>query len=307
MRRILLSLFLAISGVCCVDSGYDLSKIDTEAAIGGTETVFEMPLTTVVVGAEELLIGERPLRHMLDELAIWLPSELPDGADHVDIPRMRASSEYVDQLLGALFEEMKVSDEKVESVAGLVYDRYLDHFYYLIPGAESADRPVFLGLFKHFLWTSESLREELYVLASKALASMEISPLKYEIPRFEVGQEVVDMLALNLDSKETTDPKNTLFLYGSVDCGLPVSFSLTLSFLDTDICIGPVLVPPGGSTEFDAFRLFSDDIRFIMSGVILELESLLENYYPAAELNPERDEVVISLHVRKQGGLTFDF
>lgn len=38
--------------------------------IGGAETVFEMPLATVMVGAKELLVGERNIREVLDEVAV---------------------------------------------------------------------------------------------------------------------------------------------------------------------------------------------------------------------------------------------
>ena len=206
--RLILPLFLfGMLVTSCIDNNYDLSEIDTDGVVIGDE--FRLPLATVTVSMSELSKEGTDIKALFDEADIWLPSPLPAGGKYVDLQKIQHTPSYIDELLDELIEQMKRSDAKINAVADLLYDKYLGTFLPLLPpNTDPKDfKQVFITMFRTTTGLQEELAGEVRDLAGSYLTDLKIEDVTYDLGRIDLGSDVVDMLADNLDPKGTQIPK----------------------------------------------------------------------------------------------------
>ena len=302
--RSLLPLFLfGILATSCVDSDYDLADIDTDGVTIGDE--FKLPLATVTVSMNELSDGEFDIKALFDEADIWLPSPLPGGASFVDLEAIQENPAAITPLLEALIGQMQTDDAKINAVADLLYTKYLDNFLPLLPpGTDPQDfKPVFIEAFRNTPIIKDQLTTEVRNLAGSHLTNLKVDDVKYDIGKIDIGSDIVDMLAENLDPKETPEAQRTktLHIYGEITSGLPVSLTLTPLFSPTEVQF-TVPITPNVKNAIPKTQLFESDLRQIIDGAEIVIPVALEKYFPGSGFTPDQ-KIVISLRLVKKGGL----
>lgn len=120
----------------------------------------------------------------------------------------------------------------MDEVVDLIWSNegYRERFTALIP-ADSEE--LFKAEFKKFFGedneAGEALRDTMGELAREFLSQIKINTITYNAT-LDVDDDLIDMLADNLDPEGTVDPVNTLDLYGEVRSSLPVSFEVAAIF-----------------------------------------------------------------------------
>lgn len=305
MKKLLTLLSIACLASACVDNDYDLSKIDTDdVAIGDETTTFEMPLATVEIRMGELSNDGTDIEAIFDEADIWLPSRLPGGVDFLDIARLLNESSYLDELLSALLAQLETDDAKLISLGNLAWEKYRADFLPLLPVGGTVTEETFKTAFRTSFRELPQVQQAARGLAAGYLQDLKVEPVKYRIDKIDIGSDVVDMLADNLDPKGTSAPKNTLHLYGKIESSLPVGFDVTPRFGDTEVSFSAAVEPAGQSTIPDT-RIYSDDLRKIVEGTSIDIGVSLTRYYPERGFSPEQT-IRFKLHLRKKGGLKLD-
>lgn len=294
-------LLLCMIASSCIDKDYDLSQIDTEGVTIGD--VFELPLATVTVGMNELNKDGADIEALFDEADIWLPSSLPGGAESVDLLKIQNTPSYTTQLLDALIVQMQTDDAKINAVADLLYAKYLDTFLPMLPpNTNPRDfKPVFIEAFRNTPMLQDRLTAEVKNLASGYLTDLQVGEVTYDIGKIDIGSDIVDMLADNLDPKGTANPRNTLDIYGEITSALPLSLQFSPHFSPTEVKFD-VHVEPNVTTRIAETRLYESDLRQIIEGAQIILPVTLEEYFPGYGFTSDQ-KIVIKLRLRKHGGL----
>lgn len=294
-------LLLCMIASSCIDKDYDLSQIDTEDVTIGD--VFELPLATVTVGMNELNKDGADIEALFDEADIWLPSSLPGGAESVDLLKIQNTPSYTTQLLDALIVQMQTDDAKIDAVADLLYAKYLDTFLPMLPpNTNPRDfKPVFIEAFRNTPMLQDQLTAEVKNLASGYLTDLQVGEVTYDIGKIDIGSDIVDMLADNLDPKGTANPRNTLDIYGEITSALPLSLQFSPHFSPTEVKFD-VHVEPNVTTRIAETRLYESDLRQIIEGTQIILPVTLEEYFPGYGFTSDQ-KIVIKLRLRKHGGL----
>lgn len=294
-------LLLCMIASSCIDKDYDLSQIDTEDVTIGD--VFELPLATVTVGMNELNKDGADIEALFDEADIWLPSSLPGGAESVDLLKIQNTPSYTTQLLDALIAQMQTDDAKIDAVADLLYAKYLDTFLPMLPpNTNPRDfKPVFIEAFRNTPMLQDRLTAEVKNLANGYLTDLQVGEVTYDIGKIDIGSDIVDMLADNLDPKGTANPRNTLDIYGEITSALPLSLQFTPRFSPTEVKFD-VHVEPNVTTRIGETRLYESDLRQIIEGAQIILPVTLEEYFPGYGFTSDQ-KIVIKLRLRKHGGL----
>lgn len=88
------------------------------------------------------------------------------------------------------------------------------------------------------------------------------------------------MLADNLDPEGTPNARNTLFLYGQITSGLPLSLLLDPSFSPTEITFQVGVGADKASNDIPQTQLFAEDLRQIVEGITIRIPVTLTEYYP---------------------------
>ncbi|MEG0789690.1 MAG: hypothetical protein RSB23_05870 [Alistipes sp.] len=311
MKKLFLLLGATLLCISCIDNDYDLSNIDTDnTTIGGDESVFNMPLATVEVKMSELRAKNDTgidIQVVFNEVDIWLPSLLPEGADYLDISRLTSDPVYTDALLTALLKQMEMDGQKMEQVADLIWTKYSTPFIALLfPTGGAPTQAEFMTAFKALFGQTALLRDEIKQVATTYLTDIDIDDIRYSIGKIDVGIDVIDMLAKNLDPAGTPNPKNTLHLYGEIYSMLPLSLALAPSFPPTSVHFDTFTIEPNATSKIPEAQLFEIDLRQILSGVDLLIPITLVRYYPAVGFN-EQEVIRMSLCLKKCGGLKIDF
>lgn len=294
-------LLLCMIASSCIDKDYDLSQIDTEDVTIGD--VFELPLATVTVGMNELNKDGADIEALFDEADIWLPSSLPGGAESVDLLKIQNTPTYTTQLLDALIAQMQTDDAKIDAVADLLYAKYLDTFLPMLPpNTNPRDfKPVFIEAFRNTPMLQDRLTAEVKNLANGYLTDLQVGEVTYDIGKIDIGSDIVDMLADNLDPKGTANPRNTLDIYGEITSALPLSLQFSPHFSPTEVKFD-VHVEPNVTTRIGETRLYESDLRQIIEGAQIILPVTLEEYFPGYGFTSDQ-KIVIKLRLRKHGGL----
>jgi len=304
MRKFLPFLFAAALASSCIDNAYDLSNVNTDdVTIGDEDSEYRLPLATVYVSMSELNEGGADIKTLFDEADIWLPSPLPGNAAYVDLRELQNTPETITPLLDALIDQMMDDDAKITAVADLLAEKYLSTFLPLLPpNTDPADfKPVFIEAFRNMPMLHDRLSGEVKSLAGSYLTELKVQDVTYDIGKIDIGGDVVDMLADNLDPKGTANPKNTLDIYGEIISALPVSLQFSPRFYPTEVEFD-IRVEPNVKTEIGETRLHENDLRQIIDGTEIILPVKLEKYFPGSGFTPDQ-KIVIALRLVKRGGL----
>lgn len=315
MKRLLLPLLCSLACAACMDRDYDLGNIETgDIAIGSDDSRFEIPLATVRVAAADLSDGTADIRTMLDKADTWLPSALPDGAASADLTRLGESA-YTDRLFDALLAEMRAGGAKLDAVTDLIYADCRTQFAPLL-GVSASNEALFKTTFKAAVADArQEVLDETKAQFRRFLASeLHFEPLHYDIGRIDLSDDVVDMLADNLDPAGTADPKNTLHLAGTIDNRLPLSARLSPKLLaagNPRLDFGVDIEAADDTNPIDPSertRLFAEDLRALVTGMQVEIPLQLLRYYPRTGFAPAADETLLTirLHFVKCGALKLD-
>lgn len=300
--RLILPLFLfGMLVTSCIDNNYDLSEIDTDGVVIGDE--FRLPLATVTVGMSELSKGDTDIKALFDEADIWLPSPLPGGEKSVDLQKIQDTPSYTKDLLDALIGQMQTDDVKINAVADLLYDKYLGTFLPMLPpNTDPKDfKQVFITAFRSTTELQDELAGEVRNLAGSYLTDLKVEDVTYDIGKIDIGSDIVDMLADNLNPKGTADPQNTLDIYGQITSALPVSLQFSPRFSPTEVEFD-VYVEPNVPAKIAETRLYESDLRQIIDGAEIILPVTLEKYFPGSGFTTDQ-KIVINLRLVKRGGL----
>lgn len=294
----------------CVDKDYDLGNIDTDnIAIGDEGSQFRIPLVKVLVSKDEIKNNGGNIEEIFREADIWFPTQLPDDK-FVDLVKLQNEPAYVNTLLRTLREEMQTSDAKLASVVDLVWDKYAADFLPLL-NLTAPDEQTFKTAFKTAYRNDASLRErladEVSALARTYLTgSLGIDQLEYEVGHIDISSDIVDMLADNLDPEGTPNARNTLFLYGQITSGLPLSLRLDPRLSPTEVTFQVEVGVDKTSNDIPETQLFAEDLRQIVEGITIRIPVTLTEYYPGKGFSDDQYQIVISLSLLKNGGLKLD-
>lgn len=186
-----------------------------------------------------------------------------------------------------------------------INEGYRERFTALIP-ADSEE--LFKAEFKKFFGedneAGEALRDTMGELAREFLSQIKINTITYNAT-LDVDDDLIDMLADNLDPEGTVDPVNTLDLYGEVRSSLPVSFEVAADFSETNVAIAPFLVEPDEENDIAPVRLYKDDIRSLFSFFELNVDFMPQKYYPRIGFS-DSQSIRMMLHLKKRGGLNLN-
>ncbi len=310
MRKLILLLLSGVLSTACVDKDYDLGNIDTDnIAIGDEGSQFRIPLVKVLVSKDEIKNNDGDIEKIFREADIWFPTQLPDDK-FVDLVKLQNEPAYVNTLLRTLREEMQTSDAKLASVVDLVWDKYAADFLPLL-NLTAPDEQTFKTAFKTAYRNDASLRErladEVSALARTYLTgSLGIDQLEYEVGHIDISSDIVDMLADNLDPEGTPNARNTLFLYGQITSGLPLSLRLDPRLSPTEVTFQVEVGVDKTSNDIPQTQLFAEDLRQIVEGITIRIPVTLTEYYPGKGFSDDRYQIVISLSLLKNGGLKLD-
>ena len=310
MRKLILLLLSGVLSTACVDKDYDLGNIDTDnIAIGDEGSQFRIPLVKVLVSKDEIKNNDGDIEKIFREADIWFPTQLPDDK-FVDLVKLQNEPAYVNTLLRTLREEMQTSDAKLASVVDLVWDKYAADFLPLL-NLTAPDEQTFKTAFKTAYRNDASLRErladEVSALARTYLTgSLGIDQLEYEVGHIDISSDIVDMLADNLDPEGTPNARNTLFLYGQITSGLPLSLRLDPRLLPTEVTFQVEVGVDKTSNDIPETQLFAEDLRQIVEGITIRIPVTLTEYYPGKGFSDDQYQIVISLSLLKNGGLKLD-
>ena len=310
MRKLILLLLSGMLSTACVDKDYDLGNIDTDnIAIGDEGSQFRIPLVKVLVSKDEIKNNGGNIEEIFREADIWFPTQLPDDK-FVDLVKLQNEPAYVNTLLRTLREEMQTSDAKLASVVDLVWDKYAAEFLPLL-NLTAPDEQTFKTAFKTAYRNDASLRErladEVSALARTYLTgSLGIDQLEYEVGHIDISSDIVDMLADNLDPEGTPNARNTLFLYGQITSGLPLSLRLDPRLSPTEVTFQVEVGVDKTSNDIPETQLFAEDLRQIVEGITIRIPVTLTEYYPGKGFSDDQYQIVISLSLLKNGGLKLD-
>lgn len=310
MRKLILLLLSGVLSTACVDKDYDLGNINTDnIAIGDEGSQFRIPLVKVLVSKDEIKNNDGDIEKIFREADIWFPTQLPDDK-FVDLVKLQNEPAYVNTLLRTLREEMQTSDAKLASVVDLVWDKYAADFLPLL-NLTAPDEQTFKTAFKTAYRNDASLRErladEVSALARTYLTgSLGIDQLEYEVGHIDISSDIVDMLADNLDPEGTPNARNTLFLYGQITSGLPLSLRLDPRLSPTEVTFQVEVGVDKTSNDIPETQLFAEDLRQIVEGITIRIPVTLTEYYPGKGFSDDQYQIVISLSLLKNGGLKLD-
>ena len=310
MRKLILLLLSGVLSTACVDKDYDLGNIDTDnIAIGDEGSQFRIPLVKVLVSKDEIKNNDGDIEKIFREADIWFPTQLPDDK-FVDLVKLQNEPAYVNTLLRTLREEMQTSDAKLASVVDLVWDKYAADFLPLL-NLTAPDEQTFKTAFKTAYRNDASLRErladEVSALARTYLTgSLGIDQLEYEFGHIDISSDIVDIHADNLDPEGTPNARNTLFLYGQITSGLPLSLRLDPRLSPTEVTFQVEVGVDKTSNDIPETQLFAEDLRQIVEGITIRIPVTLTEYYPGKGFSDDQYQIVISLSLLKNGGLKLD-
>ncbi|MBR5855990.1 MAG: hypothetical protein IKY70_01795, partial [Bacteroidales bacterium] len=140
-------------------------------------------------------------------------------------------------------------------------------------------------------------------LASDFLSGLEIDNMEFFIPSLGVSEDIYSMLVENIDPKEVENPVNALYLYGSIESQVPVTFSVRPYLEGLATRFGDINIAEG-VTPINDIRFNADDLYTLMLGygsrLVLPVD--LDRYYVNKKLT-KTQEICINLKLRKTGGL----
>ncbi len=292
----------------CVDKEYDLKDVETDnIAIGDSQSEFRCPLMTIRVSMQEITDNGIDIENVFRETDIWLPTELPDA--YVDIRRLVSDEAYVSTLLDLLVDELLVSDTKLDQVVELIWNTpaYRQSVTGSVPELDLDDADTFRSLFRSLYQNNAQVRElldeQVRLLAHDYLTALQVDDITYDIDRIDLDDNIVDMLAENLDPEGTPDAKNTLHIYGTIANRLPLSAEIRARLRPTLIEVPVQIDAKSEENVIAETPIYGEDLRTLIHGCQVVIPVTLDRYYRNGFDNTADCQLLIELHLVKRGGL----
>lgn len=315
MKKILLSIVILSLSVACVDDSYNLSDIDTDdITIGNDNSELLMPLADISLSVKDFESKDGvSIYDLYQETNIWLPNTLPQSAEYVDVVKITTDDGYLQLLLRALYDEMRVSQQKCEAVFGLIVQKYRTAFLReLMPfvdesviqeineASDEQAKIMIIALFQNdeLQLVIESVIEQ---LAGDHLTALDLEDAVFDLGSLGLSSDVEDMLTENLAAKEDPTSNKALYLYGTISSELPFDAILQPFFEHTDVRLG-VLEVSTTPSNIEETRIYAEDMRIICDGATLILPVQILRYYPKKPFSMDK-KIYISLKLKKTGGL----
>lgn len=308
MKKLPLLFLVGLLAAGCVDKEYDLKDVETDnIAIGDSQSEFRCPLMTIRVSMQEITDNGIDIENVFRETDIWLPTELPDA--YVDIRRLVSDEAYVSTLLDLLVDELLVSDAKLDQVVELIWNNpaYRQSVTGSVPELDLDDADTFRSLFRSLYQNNaqarELLDEQVRLLAHDYLTALQVDDITYDIDRIDLDDNIVDMLAENLDPEGTPDAKNTLHIYGTIANRLPLSAEIQARLRPTLIEVPVDIDAKSEENVIAETPIYGEDLRTLIHGCQVVIPVTLDRYYRNGFDNTADCQLLIELHLVKRGGL----
>lgn len=308
MKKLPLLFLVGLLAAGCVDKEYDLKDVETDnIAIGDSQSEFRCPLMTIRVSMQEITDNGIDIENVFRETDIWLPTELPDA--YVDIRRLVSDEAYVSTLLDLLVDELLVSDAKLDQVVELIWNTpaYRQSVTGSVPELDLDDADTFRSLFRSLYQSSPQVRglldEQVRLLAHDYLTALQVDDITYDIDRIDLDDNIVDMLAENLDPEGTPDAKNTLHIYGTIANRLPLSAEIRARLRPTLIEVPVQIDAKSEENVIAETPIYGEDLRTLIHGCQVVIPVTLDRYYRNGFDNTADCQLLIELHLVKRGGL----
>lgn len=308
MKKLPLLFLVGLLAAGCVDKEYDLKDVETDnIAIGDSQSEFRCPLMTIRVSMQEITDNGIDIENVFRETDIWLPTELPDA--YVDIRRLVSDEAYVSTLLDLLVDELLVSDTKLDQVVELIWNTpaYRQSVTGSVPELDLDDADTFRSLFRSLYQSSPQVRglldEQVRLLAHDYLTALQVDDITYDIDRIDLDDNIVDMLAENLDPEGTPDAKNTLHIYGTIANRLPLSAEIRARLRPTLIEVPVQIDAKSEENVIAETPIYGEDLRTLIHGCQVVIPVTLDRYYRNGFDNTADCQLLIELHLVKRGGL----
>lgn len=308
MKKLPLLFLVGLLAAGCVDKEYDLKDVETDnIAIGDSQSEFRCPLMTIRVSMQEITDNGIDIENVFRETDIWLPTELPDA--YVDIRRLVSDEAYVSTLLDLLVDELLVSDTKLDQVVELIWNTpaYRQSVTGSVPELDLDDADTFRSLFRSLYQNNAQVRElldeQVRLLAHDYLTALLVDDITYDIDRIDLDDNIVDMLAENLDPEGTPDAKNTLHIYGTIANRLPLSAEIRARLRPTLIEVPVQIDAKSEENVIAETPIYGEDLRTLIHGCQVVIPVTLDRYYRNGFDNTADCQLLIELHLVKRGGL----
>lgn len=308
MKKLPLLFLVGLLAAGCVDKEYDLKDVETDnIAIGDSQSEFRCPLMTIRVSMQEITDNGIDIENVFRETDIWLPTELPDA--YVDIRRLVSDEAYVSALLDLLVDELLVSDTKLDQVVELIWNTpaYRQSVTGSVPELDLDDADTFRSLFRSLYQNNAQVRElldeQVRLLAHDYLTALQVDDITYDIDRIDLDDNIVDMLAENLDPEGTPDAKNTLHIYGTIANRLPLSAEIQARLRPTLIEVPVQIDAKSEENVIAETPIYGEDLRTLIHGCQVVIPVTLDRYYRNGFDNTADCQLLIELHLVKRGGL----
>lgn len=308
MKKLPLLFLVGLLAAGCVDKEYDLKDVETDnIAIGDSQSEFRCPLMTIRVSMQEITDNGIDIENVFRETDIWLPTELPDA--YVDIRRLVSDEAYVSTLLDLLVDELLVSDTKLDQVVELIWNTpaYRQSVTGSVPELDLDDADTFRSLFRSLYQNNAQVRElldeQVRLLAHDYLTALQVDDITYDIDRIDLDDNIVDMLAENLDPEGTPDAKNTLHIYGTIANRLPLSAEIQARLRPTLIEVPVQIDVKSEENVIAETPIYGEDLRTLIHGCQVVIPVTLDRYYRNGFDNTADCQLLIELHLVKRGGL----
>lgn len=308
MKKLPLLFLVGLLAAGCVDKEYDLKDVETDnIAIGDSQSEFRCPLITIRVSMQEITDNGIDIENVFRETDIWLPTELPDA--YVDIRRLVSDEAYVSTLLDLLVDELLVSDTKLDQVVELIWNTpaYRQSVTGSVPELDLDDADTFRSLFRSLYQNNAQVRElldeQVRLLAHDYLTALQVDDITYDIDRIDLDDNIVDMLAENLDPEGRPDAKNTLHIYGTIANRLPLSAEIQARLRPTLIEVPVQIDAKSEENVIAETPIYGEDLRTLIHGCQVVIPVTLDRYYRNGFDNTADCQLLIELHLVKRGGL----
>lgn len=308
MKKLPLLVLVGLLAAGCVDKEYDLKDVETDnIAIGDSQSEFRCPLMTIRVSMQEITDNGIDIENVFRETDIWLPTELPDA--YVDIRRLVSDEAYVSTLLDLLVDELLISDTKLDQVVELIWNTpaYRQSVTGSVPELDLDDADTFRSLFRSLYQNNAQVRglldEQVRLLAHDYLTALQVDDITYDIDRIDLDDNIVDMLAENLDPEGTPDAKNTLHIYGTIANRLPLSAEIQARLRPTLIEVPVQIDAKSEENVIAETPIYGEDLRTLIHGCQVVIPVTLDRYYRNGFDNTADCQLLIELHLVKRGGL----
>lgn len=308
MKKLPLLFLVGLLAAGCVDKEYDLKDVETDnIAIGDSQSEFRCPLMTIRVSMQEITDNGIDIENVFRETDIWLPTELPDA--YVDIRRLVSDEAYVSTLLDLLVDELLVSDTKLDQVVELIWNNpaYRQSVTGSVPELDLDDADTFRSLFRSLYQNNAQVRglldEQVRLLAHDYLTALQVDDITYDIDRIDLDDNIVDMLAENLDPEGTPDAKNTLHIYGTIANRLPLSAEIQARLRPTLIEVPVQIDAKSEENVIAETPIYGEDLRTLIHGCQVVIPVTFDRYYRNGFDNTADCQLLIELHLVKRGGL----